>query len=313
MKNIDICWQQKVDKMVDISIIVPSYNRVHTIETSIESLLNQNYSGTYEIIISDDGSTDGTVELVKEKFGERVRLLQKKEECPDQGAASARNRGLMIAEGRYISFLDSDDVYMPDFLKTMSTTLDADDKLGYVFCRVLKSVRMYDGDHISSWTREKMCVLDCKYHVLHRAYCICTIGIMCRKSVIDKVGFFDASLAVGEDSDMWIRISEASIGRFIEYPGAIYRIDGYADNQLSKLPVSRRSYDGKKVYEMALARYDKAETKDILRLFLVLKGIYASDFQYIRNSVCRNLRVMTKLFFKMPFMSVRYLILRNRV
>lgn len=299
--------------MVDVSIIVPSYNRVHTIEASVDSILSQDFKGTFEVIVSDDGSSDGTLELVRARYGEKVRLVQKPEGCMEQGAASARNRGLKVATGRYISFLDSDDVYMPDFLGTMTSVLEEESGLGYVFCRVLKSVKDADNEMTASWTRNDMSVIDRRYHVLHRAYCICTIGIMCRKEIIDRIGEFDTSLTVGEDSDMWIRISEVSEGRFIDYPGAIYRIDGYADNQLSKLPVMRKSADGRKVYENAMNRYRENALSDRMHLFLVLKGIYAYDCMHIDNRILRNLMIMLRLFGKMPFVAMRYMVLRHKV
>lgn len=299
--------------MVDVSIIVPSYNRVHTIEASIDSILSQDFEGTFEVIVSDDGSSDGTQELVRARYGEKVKLLHKPEGCMEQGAASARNRGLKMATGRYISFLDSDDVYMPDFLQTMTSVLEEASEFGYLFCRVLKSVRNADDEMTSSWTRNDMSVIDRRYHVLHRAYCVCTIGIMCRKEIIDRIGEFDTSLTVGEDSDMWIRISEVSEGRFIDYPGAVYRIDGYADNQLSKLPAMRKSADGRKVYENALNRYRDNALSDRMRLFLVLKGIYAYDCMHIDNRILRNLMIMLRLFGKMPFVAMRYMVLRHKV
>lgn len=299
--------------MVDISVIVPSYNRVRTIEASIDSILSQDFDGTFEVIVSDDGSSDGTLELVRARYGEKVRLLQKPEDCMEQGAASARNRGLKEASGRYVSFLDSDDVYMPDFLKTMSAVLDAETGLGYIFCRVLKSVNNAGNEMTTSWTRKDMSVIDRRYHVLHRAYCVCTIGIMCRKDIIDRVGDFDVSLTVGEDSDMWIRISELSEGKFIDYPGAVYRIDGYADNQLSKLPAQRKSDDGRKVYEKALTRYKENALSDRMRLFLVLKGLYAYDCMRIGNRSLRNLQIIARLFLKMPLTAIRYMVLRQKV
>lgn len=299
--------------MVDISVIVPSYNRVRTIEASIDSILSQDFDGTFEIIVSDDGSSDGTLELVRARYGENVRLLQKPADCMEQGAASARNRGLKEASGRYVSFLDSDDVYMPDFLKTMSAVLDAETGLGYIFCRVLKSVNDAGQEMTTSWTRKDMSVIDRRYHVLHRAYCVCTIGIMCRKDIIDRVGDFDISLTVGEDSDMWIRISELSEGKFIDYPGAVYRIDGYADNQLTKLPAQRKSDDGRKVYEKALTRYKENALSDRMRLFLVLKGIYVYDCMSMGNRSLRNLVIMARLFIKMPLTAMRYMVLRHKV
>jgi teichuronic acid biosynthesis glycosyltransferase TuaG len=96
-----------------VSIIVPVYNAASYIENTIEMVRRQTHSD-WELILVDDASTDESVAVIRRMLGEgNIRLIQKSH---NQGAAAARNTGLDAARGRYIAFLDADDVWMPDKL-----------------------------------------------------------------------------------------------------------------------------------------------------------------------------------------------------
>ncbi len=88
-----------------VSIIIPTYNDSAVITEAIDCSLNQTWENR-EIIVVDDGSTDGTEQLVKEKYGSRVTFVRQE----NKGAGAARNTGIRIASGKYLQFLDSDDL-----------------------------------------------------------------------------------------------------------------------------------------------------------------------------------------------------------
>lgn len=96
-----------------ISIITASYNSEKYISETIESVLNQTYEN-WEWIISDDGSTDNTVSIIESFKDPRIKLVQSSQ---NSGAAVARNKALDLAQGRYITFIDSDDLWKPEFLE----------------------------------------------------------------------------------------------------------------------------------------------------------------------------------------------------
>ena len=96
--------------MPTVSVVIPAYNAEEYIAETLDSVLSQNYSD-YEILVIDDGSTDHTGEVLAH-YGDRIHLFQK----PNGGPASARNLGLKHARGRYIAFLDSDDLWHPEKL-----------------------------------------------------------------------------------------------------------------------------------------------------------------------------------------------------
>lgn len=96
-----------------VSVVIPTYNRIHTLPASVDSVLKQSYKNL-ELIIMDDGSTDGTEEYVKGITDARVRYRKADK---NMGPSAARNRGAELAQGEYLAFQDSDDEWMPDKLE----------------------------------------------------------------------------------------------------------------------------------------------------------------------------------------------------
>ena len=88
-----------------VSIILPTYNRAHTLRKAVDSILNQTYKD-FELIVVDDGSTDDTYNLIKSINDYRIVYVKHEK---NKGAAAARNTGIKLAKGKYIAFQDSDD------------------------------------------------------------------------------------------------------------------------------------------------------------------------------------------------------------
>src|SRR5882724_11828327 len=109
-----------------VSIIMPTYNRVDKIATAIESVLKQTYCN-FQLIISDDGSTDGTGDFILKSYPQVDYIFSN-----HAGQAAARNKGLSLAKATIIASLDSDDKWGPEFLETCVTKLEADN-LDFVF------------------------------------------------------------------------------------------------------------------------------------------------------------------------------------
>jgi len=103
-------------------VVIPVYNRKNFIEQCLSSVLQQQFSGDYEVIVIDDGSTDGTGEILKQ-FLPKIRLHT---HGKNEGLSSARNRGIQLSQGRFIAMLDSDCVAAPDWLEKIIQPFDAD-------------------------------------------------------------------------------------------------------------------------------------------------------------------------------------------
>lgn len=106
--------------MPAISVIIPNYNRAHLIPETVENVLGQSFADT-EIIVVDDGSSDNSVSLLRERFGDRILVLEQE----NQGPGAARNHGLQHATGDYIKFLDSDDLCTLNLLESQYTAAEA--------------------------------------------------------------------------------------------------------------------------------------------------------------------------------------------
>ena len=123
---------------VKVSVIMPAYNSEVYIRESIDSVLAQSFTD-FELLVVDDGSTDATATIVESFTDQRIRLIRQ----PSRGVSVARNTGLEAARGQFITFLDSDDLYYPDFLNTLFRLIQSM-KTDMVFCDFSESYQAED-------------------------------------------------------------------------------------------------------------------------------------------------------------------------
>jgi glycosyltransferase involved in cell wall biosynthesis len=275
--------------MNGISVIIAAYNSQMFIAEAIQSVLDQDYDGHLEIIISDDGSSDKTLEI-SESFGDKVTILKRERDCLSQGASSTRNRGLMAATKPYICFLDSDDFLLPDHLNRIASVLENNPNLGFAFCRILeikeeKGLKLY-----KPWTQQHISKNDVLNPMVSRNQVVCTNSFIFRKIVFDKVGGFNETYSNGEDSDMWMRISEKYRGAFVDHYGAVYRKQ-HGNNQLTKNPKEIINNCHLAIINNAIQRYYQLGLNDSNRIFelkhLILHGKYNNvKLFYVLKYLC---------------------------
>lgn len=112
------------------SVVIPLYNKEKYICKAIDSVLNQSFTD-FEVVICDDGSTDDSVEVVKNKYNsDRIRIIKKQ----NGGPSSARNRGVQEARGEWIVFLDADDLLLPNALESFARLIDSNNNINYFIC-----------------------------------------------------------------------------------------------------------------------------------------------------------------------------------
>lgn len=182
-----------------VSVIIATYNNAHYILEAIASIFNQTYR-SYEIIVIDDGSTDNTRQVL-EPYLDKIRYLYQE----NKGVSHARNLGLEMARGEFISFLDADDFFLPDKLAKQVAVFDAHPSLGIVHSgwRLVNE----KGEKISDiefWHWYGSLELDLETWVVWKPV---TISMMFRKSWIKSVGGFDTRWHHGEDIDLVLRLS----------------------------------------------------------------------------------------------------------
>ena len=113
-----------------VSVIIPTYNRAEYLGEAIQSVFDQTFED-FEILIVDDGSTDDTQQLVLSFHDPRLRSFYQNN-C---GISAARNAAIRSADGEYIAFLDSDDVWLPELLESQVAVLDRRPEIGLVYAR----------------------------------------------------------------------------------------------------------------------------------------------------------------------------------
>lgn len=184
-----------------ISVIVSTYNRADFIKESVESILSQTFP-VFEILIVDDGSSDNTKEIVMSIADERIKYIwQKNQGIP----AVTRNIGLKKAKGKYIAFLDSDDIWLPKKLEKQMKIFERNPNIllvstnGYIF---------HTGDKRSKWILNLFFDKKILFQNLLRDNIIIASSVLMRSDVIQLVGFMDENpqIRASEDYDYWLRI-----------------------------------------------------------------------------------------------------------
>jgi glycosyltransferase involved in cell wall biosynthesis len=185
-----------------ISIVMPVHNREHTIGRAIESILNQTHA-SFELIIVDDASTDGTRNVVRFYDDKRIRYIAHAEKL---GAPAARNTGIREAQAEWIAFHDSDDIWMPDKLEK---------QINRVLQNGLEHAVYYTGFYrFKHGKREYIPEPDLrrKEGDIHRELLVknfvSTQTVLLPKACLDAVGGFDEEMPRLQDWELWIRLSE---------------------------------------------------------------------------------------------------------
>ena len=209
---------------VSISVVVPAYNARRFIARALDSALAQDVAGM-EVIVVDDGSSDGTRELVA-SYAE-VRLLRHERRM---GAAAARNTGIAAACGDYVAFLDADDEWLPGKLKHQLAVIAADPGMTFITCRA-NLVDEYGRDTGDIYRGARPAEGDGGWRTLLAYPCVATPSVLARRAALVTAGGFNKWLPVGEDQDMWIRLG--LMGRIGHLPVSLVRVHS-TPNSLSK-------------------------------------------------------------------------------
>ena len=179
-----------------VSLVIPAFNGREMIGRTIESVLAQTWPAV-EVIVVDDGSTDGTAEAVA-RFGDRVRYYRQE----NSGTAAARNLGLRHAKGEYFAVLDQDDLWVPHKLERQMPRFLEDPKIGVVYAGI-EFFHMHSGEVTANYyPSDEPDVHDVLGHMT-----LALQTMVFRRSALDKIGPFDVSLGGTDDWDISIRIA----------------------------------------------------------------------------------------------------------
>lgn len=181
---------------MDISVIIPTYNRKHLLCRAIDSVIRQSFS-PHEILVVDDGSTDDSQALVQQQYSQIRYIYQ-----DNSGVSTARNRGISEAKKSWLAFLDSDDIWHENKLMIQMGLLMKNPE--YKICHT-NEIWIKNGQKVNQRKKHQ------KRGGYIFKYCLplCVISpssIIIHRDIIDDIGMFDESLPACEDYDLWLRM-----------------------------------------------------------------------------------------------------------
>lgn len=302
--------------MAKVSIIIPCYDQGQFLEETLESVWKQTYKD-WECIIIDDGSTDNTFELAKKaaKADSRIHVLSQ----PNRGVNAARNRGILASKGKYIQFLDADDLIEPEKMETQVGFLEQNPEVGITYTEVLLfrstvespgQCLIQPGRHVPDFSGEGFELI-----LLLTSRNIAAIhSPMVRRDVFDQVGLLNESYTHAEDWEFWWRCAIKGISFYYYYrpnSAALYRVQPFGASSLSLMMIigEIRLRQGKH-WQL---QYKKAREWNIRALVFA----HIKHFKMIWNlakinsfgTLLKQLFLFLNLFFRSPIETqIRYLL-----
>jgi len=205
-----------------VSVVAPTFDRREILPRTLDSVLAQTFSD-WELIVVDDGSTDGTADMVKHDYSDAHLVIQE-----NRGVSAARNAGIAAASGEWIAFIDSDDAWLPEKLNRQMDALEAEP--GHRLCHT-DEIWIRNGQRVNPMEKHAkaggriypMCLPLC---------CISPSSVVIHRDLLQEMGGFDETFEVCEDYDLWLRVTAREPVLFVQEQ-LLYKHGGHED-QLSR-------------------------------------------------------------------------------
>ena len=282
----------KNENKYKISVVIPTLNRINTLQRALDSVINQTYKPA-EIIVVDNGSSDGTLKFLRDQYPKVTILTENK-----IGVSSARNKGIKKSINQWIALLDSDDAWHPRKLEIQTSMLDS----------ALKEYNLIHTDEV--WFRNNKHINQMKKHKKQGGYiferclslcCISPSSVLFKKNILDKVGLFDESLPVCEDYDMWLKICSSEEVLFAQ-DKLTYKYGGHKD-QLSKSYWGMDRFRIKSIeniiknFDLTYKQKKQAKKELIKKLKIIINGAFKRNNLSIVNEFSTKLEYWDKVNF----------------
>ncbi len=243
-----------------ISVIIPTYNRCWILKEALDSVLFQDYTD-FEIIVVDDGSNDATGALLS-TYGDQITTI-----CQEnRGVSAARNAGIVMAKGKYIAFLDSDDIWLPEKLSCQADFFKSHPEA--VICQT-DEIWIRNGVRVNPKNRHKKP----SGTFFEQSLQLCLVSpsaVMIQKSLFAEIGLFNEAFPACEDYDLWLRIG-------LYYP--IYLIE-------RQMVVKRGGHDDQLSRNSGLDRYRIQSIVNILESHKLTQQCYRAAVDVLKEK-CR--------------------------
>lgn len=275
-----------------VSVIIPTYNRANYLEKSIQSVLSQTIKDI-EIIVINNYSTDNTLEIIDSFNDKRIKIINFKN---DGVIARSRNQGLIKSSGKYISFLDDDDLWCPDKLELQIKYLEIHHEFSLVYSNAI--IIDEKGNRKGSLLNQEKAKQGWIFPDLLGGNFITILTVLMRRELFDSIGLFneEPSLIAVEDYEYWMRIAFKFEFGYIDKPLALYRIHTASMSKKNSVALLRQ-----KVLRMLLQNREVVEkyhddiVRNIERLNFSASVYYWSVSDRINAKICAKSYVFSNL------------------
>ena len=255
----------------NISVVIPLYNKEREVERALLSVVNQSIAPR-EIIVVDDGSTDGSravVERVMAEYPEaRIRLIVQ----PNGGVSNARNRGISEAQGEFVALLDADDEWLSGYVGEVCRLMEYYPD-GDVYSTAFDIC--YGGERVSASVPAEEGYIDPAVEALARRYPVIPSTATLRRSAVLACGGFPEGMRIGEDQWLWVRLRQRG-SRFVFSPMRLVRYSKEASNRSAAIYRSEQT-------EHSIAELYNAEQEVVVNEYVARIGIGKAITQSVRG------------------------------
>jgi hypothetical protein len=231
--------------MPRVSVIIPVFNAARTLEQAIESVRAQTFTD-FEIVAIDDGSTDGSADLLR-RYGNAIKILEQK----NRGPSAARNLGIANSTGEYLGFLDADDWWKPELLATMVAALERDPQSVMAYCD-LQLVDSLGNPFQTSLMAAREHRPPTVQDMLDSLWPIMPSGVLVRRVALEEVGSYPEALRAFEDVFLWLLLREKGPFAYVHERLAVWR---FAHFPAPLKPPGGQEAAGRIFRQMVVARY----------------------------------------------------------
>lgn len=283
------------------TVVIPLYNKEKYIASTLNSVMAQMFTD-FEVLIIDDHSTDSSLQIARKYVSDSISVVQHQ---ANQGLSAARNTGIKKARSKYVAFLDSDDLWNPDFLEQMHTLINRFPEAG-IFGSAYEEI--YDGislevDKNVQSKQGKMTLISDFFLANAHQPIFCYSSVVIKREVFDEIGFFDERITLGEDVDFNIRAGQKYSVAYLNQVCAGYII--FSENQITTSSISSKMVTDFNKYELAAATNSSLKLYlDVNRYFLAMRyklyGDSAKSKALVSEINLQNLTQRQILLLKSP-------------
>lgn len=290
------------------SIIIPLFNKEKYIQNTIESVLKQSFQD-FEIVIINDGSTDNSLFIINHFKDERIKIVTQK----NRGVASARNKGIELAEGKIIAFLDADDNWLPNHLQEIFELSEEKIECGMFCSRYTIKIKENHFEKVSfknNIADNYKGIVEDFFKTSLKNRVALTSALAVKKEVFEKIGLFNESYSNGEDTNLWIKIA---LNYKIAITNKVTCIYNFASNNMSKNTIINQKLSDFKEFENDEKNNQSLKQfLDVYRLEYALKykvaGNNKKSKEYLKNINPNSIPLKTKVLLNLPSVILQILL-----